>query len=78
CTSGRCTNTGWQTPTATVCLSCHDAADAYGHAQANTATIGGVQVEACDVCHGVGKTFSVSTMHNITSPYVPPYPREMQ
>ena len=35
-------------------------------------------VESCDTCHGTDAEFSVDKVHNIASPYVPPYPREKQ
>jgi hypothetical protein len=33
-------------------------------------------VETCTVCHGADAAFSPDKMHDIASPYVPPYPRE--
>jgi hypothetical protein len=35
-------------------------------------------VESCAVCHGTGAILPVAEVHNITSPYVPPYPREKE
>ena len=32
-------------------------------------------LEACEVCHGDGAEFEVSRVHNISSPYQPPYSR---
>ncbi|HVN32337.1 MAG TPA: hypothetical protein VMT45_10140 [Thermoanaerobaculaceae bacterium] len=76
CQSGTCVNTAWQNPTARACITCHDAADAAAHAQDNTDFSHSPPVETCSVCHGPGATLSVSAVHNITSPYLPPYPRE--
>ena len=76
CTSGACVNTSWLAPSATVCLACHDAADAFAHTQLNTYASPTGPVETCTVCHGTGAAFAVDVVHNITSPYVPPYSRE--
>ena len=76
CQSGSCVNTAWQNPTARACITCHDAADSASHAEANTDFTHTPPVEACVVCHGPGAMLSVSAVHNITSPYVPPYSRE--
>ena len=35
-------------------------------------------IETCDTCHGTDADFSVDKVHNISNPYVPPYPREKQ
>jgi hypothetical protein len=35
----------------------------------------GDEVEACVICHGSGSSFSPDKVHNISDPYVPPYPR---
>jgi OmcA/MtrC family decaheme c-type cytochrome len=72
CTAGKCMNTAWQNPTARACITCHDAADSAAHAAQNTLN----GVESCPVCHGPGAMFEISALHNITSPYVPPYSRE--
>jgi hypothetical protein len=83
--SGTCVNTSWQVPSAMVCTSCHDSEAAYVHAATNTTPnpAGGPPLEACAACHGpnpdgtVAATpdFSVAAVHNITTPYVPPYDR---
>jgi OmcA/MtrC family decaheme c-type cytochrome len=73
CQSGKCMNVAWQNPTARACITCHDAADSAAHAAGNTTASG---VESCPVCHGPGAMLEVSAVHNITSPFVPPYARE--
>lgn len=48
-------------PQSKVCNSCHDSDDASAHVALNTDETYG---EACDVCHGPGRDFSVETMHD--------------
>jgi len=74
--AGKCVNVAWQAPTARACITCHDAADAAAHARLNTDFGQSPPVEACPICHGPDAPFSVAEMHNITSPYRPPYSRE--
>ncbi len=84
------TTGSWDTaPSRMACGSCHDsdAAEAHMATQTNDPTpvydpvtkTGGAwsgdEVEACNICHGEGKQYSARTVHNITSPYVPPYLR---
>ena len=77
CTGGTCVNTSWQTPSARVCTSCHDEEAVFGHAALQTWTDpSGNAVETCSTCHGPGAAFSVESVHQIRSPYVPPYQRE--
>jgi hypothetical protein len=83
--SGTCVNTSWQFPSAMVCTTCHDSEAAFVHAATNTypSPAGGAPLEACAACHGPNPDgtvtttpdFSVAAVHNITSPYVPPYDR---
>jgi hypothetical protein len=75
CTSGKCMNTAWQNATARACITCHDSAESAAHAAQNTSSSG---VESCTVCHDPDAIVPVATAHNITSPYVPPYPREKE
>jgi OmcA/MtrC family decaheme c-type cytochrome len=49
-----------ETPRTAACTSCHDDPSALAHAQINTSAAG---VEACNVCHGPGRLYSVSAMH---------------
>jgi hypothetical protein len=78
CSGSKCVNNAWQTTGSKVCLSCHDSAADYTHAQANTGTVSGITVETCDICHGATGEFSVAKVHNIRSPYVPPYLRQKE
>ncbi len=78
CVASKCVNDAWLQPSKALCLSCHDSGDAFGHAALNTTKINGTTIETCDVCHGEGKEFSVDKVHNISKPYVPPYPRTLE
>lgn len=81
CTGGTCVNTAWLSPSAKVCTSCHDDASTAGHAAINTWTDPNDPthvIETCDTCHGTDAEFSIDKVHNISNPYVPPYPREKQ
>lgn len=72
CVASTCANVAWQEPTAAACLACHDNGPAHGHAQHETF---GPGQESCAVCHGAGKAFSSAAVHNVSTPYAPPYPR---
>jgi OmcA/MtrC family decaheme c-type cytochrome len=76
--AGKCVNVAWQNPTARACITCHDSGAAHQHAESNTANLNGTPVETCELCHGPGGIVPVAAAHNITSPYVPPYPREKE
>lgn len=81
CQGGTCVNTAWLSPSALVCTSCHDDASTAAHAAINTWTDPNDPshvIESCDTCHGTDADFSVDKVHNISNPYVPPYPREKQ
>ncbi len=79
CVGGTCSNVAWLQPSVRVCTACHDDASTAGHAALNTWTDGsGNVVETCDTCHGTDAEFSVDKVHNVSNPYVPPYPREKQ
>jgi hypothetical protein len=79
CVAGTCSNIAWLTPSTRVCTSCHDDASTAGHAAINTWTDGsGTVIETCETCHGSDADFAVDKVHNISNPYVPPYPREKQ
>lgn len=75
CVAGVCKNVAWEQPSTAVCLSCHDSAAAFGHAQLNTWGTGSNAVETCEVCHGETAQFSSKLVHNISDPYDPPYAR---
>ncbi|MBI4310767.1 MAG: hypothetical protein HY681_03205 [Chloroflexi bacterium] len=75
----------WKTePSRLACMACHDSDSAQAHAEINTAYNGSTdpfdvnKVETCKVCHGVNREFSVESVHKISDPYVPPYPRESE
>jgi OmcA/MtrC family decaheme c-type cytochrome len=78
CQSGKCMNVAWQNPTTRACITCHDSAAAHEHARVNTDFNRSPPVESCTVCHGPDRILPVAEVHNITSPYVPPYPREKE
>jgi Outer membrane cytochrome MtrC/MtrF-like, domains II/IV len=77
------TSTSWENkPSRIACLACHDSDSDQAHAALMTvdptpnAPYSGDEQESCPSCHGPGTAFSVATEHNITTPYVPPYPRD--
>ena len=83
CTKCHADNPFWkEEPSRLACVSCHDSDEAIYKAQLLTFDLteddpySGDEVETCVVCHGGGKDFSPDKMHNISDPYVPPYPRE--
>lgn len=79
CVSGKCKNIAFTDADTAACLGCHDTAAAAGHAALNTWTDPmGKPVETCAVCHGPTAEFAVSRVHNISSPYQPPYSREKE
>jgi OmcA/MtrC family decaheme c-type cytochrome len=62
------------TPTAAVCSSCHDSAQAKTHMQnavnggnfsATQAAIKAATEEACSFCHGPGKAIDVQVVHGV-------------
>lgn len=50
----------WVPPIQAACLACHDSSGARVHAELNTNAAG---EEACSVCHGEGREFSVREVH---------------
>ena len=68
-------------PTRLSCFSCHDSDAAVAHGTIMTIDPtpaqpwSGDEVESCETCHGPGRDFSIEKSHNISDPYVPPYPR---
>jgi len=72
----------WKTePDRVACLACHDSDADQAHGALMTvdptpsAPYSGDEVESCESCHGAGKQFGVDKVHNISDPYVMPYPR---
>ncbi len=85
CTKCHSESDTWQTnPSRLACLACHDseAANAHGTLMTIDPTPidpwSGDEIESCRVCHGKGSEFEVSKVHNVSDPYVPPYPREKE
>jgi OmcA/MtrC family decaheme c-type cytochrome len=84
CTKCHANNPAWKEQPARVpCLACHDTdEEAKAHGDLMTFDLtpedpyGGDEVETCVVCHGADTAFSPDTVHNISDPYRPPYPRE--
>jgi hypothetical protein len=76
------TDTWKQKPSRMACLACHDSDEAKAHGKIMTYIpdptdpYGPLAQESCEVCHGAGKEFSPDKVHDISSPYVPPYPRQ--
>jgi OmcA/MtrC family decaheme c-type cytochrome len=48
-------------PIRSTCTSCHDSQAVAGHAELQTTASG---IETCEVCHGPGKEFDVTRVHN--------------
>ena len=71
-----------QKPARLACLACHDSDEAKAHGKLMTWTpdpndpFGPSAIETCEICHGAGAEFSPDKVHNLTNPFVPPYPRE--
>jgi OmcA/MtrC family decaheme c-type cytochrome len=76
------TPTWSEKPGRVPCNACHDSDAAKAHTALMTLDPtpvdpwNGDEQQSCTTCHGAGKDFAVEKMHNITNPYVPPYPRE--
>lgn len=75
----------WKTqPSRLACNGCHDSDAGIGHTKLMTVDPtpnepwSGDETETCGACHGAGKEFSPDKVHNIATPYVPPYPREKE
>jgi OmcA/MtrC family decaheme c-type cytochrome len=52
-----------QGPGTAACLGCHDTRDAAAHAFLNTTEFAGEPAEACAVCHGTNRDWSVDRSH---------------
>lgn len=83
CVKCHADNTSWKTkPSRMACFGCHDSSAATSHGTLMTLDMtpvdawNGDEKESCATCHGAGKELSVEAVHDITNPYVPPYPRE--
>ncbi|MBI2060263.1 MAG: cytochrome c3 family protein [Nitrospirae bacterium] len=85
CTKCHAETNSWnENPSRLACLACHDGDAAIAHGTAMTVdptpadAWSGDEAESCRTCHGVGKEFAVSTVHNVWDPYKPPYKREKE
>ena len=82
CHSADTSGTWKMEPSVLACLSCHDSGAARAHGKINTFDPtpndpnNKDEVETCKMCHGAGKESTPDVVHNISNPYVPPYPRE--
>jgi hypothetical protein len=83
CTKCHAESDAWkQAPSRLACLACHDSDAAKTHAKIMTYIpdltdpYGPLSVETCEICHGQDAQFSADKVHDIASPYVPPYPRD--
>lgn len=84
CHSSDTTGTWATQPSRLACNACHDSDKANTHAIINTFNPtpsdpwNPARIETCVICHGPDREFAVEKVHNITTPYVPPYPREKE
>jgi hypothetical protein len=76
------TSGSWMTdPNRLACSACHDSDADLAHMTLQTQNpnpsdpYSPQAVETCTVCHGPNALLSVAKVHNISNPYVPPYPR---
>lgn len=83
CTKCHAESDTWkQKPSRVACMACHDTDEAKAHGRLMTFMLdtsdpyGPLAVETCKICHGAGTELSADKVHNISKPYVPPYPRE--
>ena len=80
CRKSKCINVSWRAATnGSPCLACHDTEAGWAHIQLNTyqPPDGSLPIESCGACHAEDRAFSPEKVHQIASPYVPPYPREL-
>jgi hypothetical protein len=82
CQTCHSAGTSWKdSPSRVACLSCHDSDSAQAHGTLMTidptpaSPFSGDETESCGACHGANTEFSAEKVHNVTTPYVPPYPR---
>ena len=83
CTKCHAQSDSWkQKPSRLACLACHDSDADKAHGQLMTwmpdpgDPYGPKSVETCVICHGQDSEFSADKVHDISSPYAPPYPRD--
>lgn len=83
CTKCHAQSDSWkQKPSRIACLACHDSDADKAHGQLMTwmpdpsDPYGPKSVETCVICHGQDAEFSADKVHDISSPYAPPYPRD--
>jgi hypothetical protein len=75
------TNDWNEHPSRLACLACHDTDEAQAHGKAMTVVgdpsdpYGPSAIETCQICHGADAPWSAAAVHDISDPYVPPYPR---
>jgi OmcA/MtrC family decaheme c-type cytochrome len=57
-------------PTATVCLACHDSSEAISHFKLNGGSIYAARstalatTETCTICHATGRTADIKAVHS--------------
>lgn len=83
CHDPKTTTSAWkEAPSRLACTGCHDKDVVEAHAKIQTLMVDANDpfsrnnIETCVVCHGPNADFAVEKVHNITTPYKPPYPRE--
>ena len=82
CHDSKTSGTWLTKPSRLACSSCHDSDAAMAHMTLMTVNPNPAdpydpnRTETCVVCHGPQADYSVAKVHNISNPYVPPYPRD--
>jgi hypothetical protein len=83
CTKCHSETDDWTTtPSRVACMGCHDSDAEQAHGTLMTSITdptdpyGPSAIESCGVCHGANAPWAASVVHNVSSPYVPPYVRE--
>jgi hypothetical protein len=77
------TSSTWKDqPSRLACTGCHDSDQANAHTLLMTKLnnpndpYSSANIGTCVVCHGPTAAFAVTKVHNISTPFVPPYPRQ--